>query len=129
MAKYLTQEWLDEFKKLAAGQPEHAGINLRVQYQVKGGPEGDVDYWWIIEEGKITDAQLGTLDGDLDFTIAMMYQDAAKLQRGDLNPTSAFMQGKMKVSGNTGRMMSLMPLTNSPEWKQMEADVRAMTEY
>jgi hypothetical protein len=31
MAKYLTQEWLDEATKLAEGQPERPGASARMQ--------------------------------------------------------------------------------------------------
>ena len=32
MAKWLTQEWLDEGKKLAEGQPERPGASAKLQY-------------------------------------------------------------------------------------------------
>ena len=57
------------------------------------------------------------------------YDDAAAVQRGDLDANAAFMQGKMKVSGNVPRMMSLLPITVSPEWKAMQENLKAVTEY
>jgi hypothetical protein len=38
------------------------------------------------------------------------------------------MQGRMKVSGNMGKLMSLMPLTQSAEYKAIQAQVAAKTE-
>jgi putative sterol carrier protein len=128
MPKYLSQEWLDEFVTLAADQPARPGATVRIQYKVTGGPEGDIDYYWIIDEGKFLDAKLGPIDG-ADFTMTNSYDDAAKIQRGELEPTAAFMQGKIKVAGNMAKMMSLMPITNSPEWKALQEKVNAVTEY
>ena len=128
MAQYLSQEWFDQFVTLAADQPTRPGATVRIQYKVTGAPEGDIHYYWIVDEGKIADAKVGTIDG-ADFTMTNTYVDGAKIQRGELDPTAAFMQGKIKVAGNMGKMMALLPITNSPEWKALQEKVNAGTEY
>ncbi len=35
----------------------------------------------------------------------------------------------MKVAGNMAKLLSLLPLTNSPEYKKLEEEVRATTTY
>ena len=35
----------------------------------------------------------------------------------------------MKVTGNMGKLMTLMPLTQSPEYKAISEKVNAQTEY
>jgi hypothetical protein len=42
---------------------------------------------------------------------------------------AAFMQGRMKVAGNVAKLMALLPLTNSPEYKQLQEQVREMSEF
>ena len=128
MSHYLSQEWLDEFVTLAADQPNRPGATVKIQYKVTGAPGGDIDYYWVIDEGKILEAKLGTIDG-VDFTMTTAYDDAAKVQRAELDATAAFMQGKMKVAGNMAKMMSLLPITNSPEWKALQEKVATITEY
>ena len=128
MPKYLSQEWLDEFVKLAVDQPTRPGATVKIQYKATNGPDGDIDYYWVIDEGKILEAQLGMVDG-ADFTMTSAYDDAMKVQKGELDATAAFMQGKMKVAGNMAKMMSLLPITNSPEWKALQEKVNAATEY
>jgi hypothetical protein len=39
------------------------------------------------------------------------------------------MQGRMKVTGNMGKLMSLMPLTQSPEYKAIQEKIRAVTDF
>ncbi|HLF99858.1 MAG TPA: SCP2 sterol-binding domain-containing protein [Acidimicrobiia bacterium] len=129
MAKYLTQEWLDESKRLAEDQPERPGASARMQYVVTGVPnEGDVSYYWILEDGKILESTVGVL-ADADFTITTTYDDSKKIQDGELDANAAFMQGRMKVTGNMGKLMSLMPLTQSPEYKALQEQIKGITEY
>src|ERR671914_2965627 len=128
MPKYLSQEWLDEARKLAEGQPERPGASAKMQYVVTGGPEGDIKYYWVLENGKLLESQIGELS-DVDFTMTLSYDDSVKVQKGELDANAAFMQGRMKVTGNMGKLMQLMPLTNSPEYKALQEEVAAETEY
>jgi alkyl sulfatase BDS1-like metallo-beta-lactamase superfamily hydrolase len=129
MAKYLTQEWLDESRKLAEDQPVRPGATAKMQYVVSGAPEGeDIRYYWVLEDGKLLDSQIGEA-ADSDFTLTMSYDDAKKVQQGELDPNAAFMQGRMKVSGNMAKLMSLLPLTNSPEYRALQEQIREITEY
>ena len=128
MSKYLTQEWLDETAKMGDSQPERPGASARMQYVITGGPEGDIKYYWILENGKILESKLGELP-DADFTMTFTYDDSVKVQKGELDPNAAFMQGRMKVTGNMGKLMTLMPLTNSPEYKALQEEIREITEY
>jgi alkyl sulfatase BDS1-like metallo-beta-lactamase superfamily hydrolase len=128
MAKYLSQEWLDEGKEIAQEFPERPGATARMQYNVTGGPEGDIKYYWVLENGKLLESRLGE-DPDADFTLTLSYDDSVAVQKGELDANAAFMQGRMKVTGNMGKLMSLMPLTQSPEYKSINEKIAAQTEY
>jgi putative sterol carrier protein len=128
MHKYLTQEWLDAQRELAQSFPEREGATARMQYHVTGGPDGDVRYYWVLEKGKLLEAAVGE-DADADFTLTLSWDDSVKMQKGDLDPNAAFMQGRMKVTGNMGKLMSLLPLTQSPEYKAIQEEIRQVTEY
>jgi putative sterol carrier protein len=127
MAKYLTQEWLDNQRELAQEFPERPGATARMQYHVTGGPEGDIDYFWVLENGTLLQSELGQ-DPDADFTLTLSYADSVKIQKGELDPNAAFMQGRMKVTGNMGKLMSLLPLTQSAEYKAIQEKIRAVTD-
>ena len=128
MAKYLSPEWIDEARALAESQPERPGASARMQYVVTGSDDGDIKYWWRLEDGKLLESALGSLD-DADFTMTLSYADSVKIQKGELDANAAFMQGRMKVTGNMGKLMQLMPLTNSPEYKELQIAIRAITEF
>lgn len=128
MAKYLSQEWMDQGRALAEGQPERPGATANMQYVITGAPSGDITYYWVLENGKLLEAKLGEVD-DADFTMTLTYEDSVKVQKGELDANAAFMQGRMKVTGNMGKLMQLMPLTNSPEYKALQDEIRAITDY
>jgi putative sterol carrier protein len=130
MPPYLSQEWLDAGRELAQEFPERAGATARLQYQVTGSPEGDVHYYWVVENGKLQESTLGD-DPDAEITLSMSYEDAVKMQKGELDANAAFMQGRVKVvpGSNMGKLMSLLPLTQSPEYKAIQAKIDAITDY
>jgi hypothetical protein len=128
VAKYLSQGWLDDFRRLAADQPERPGATARIQWVVSGGPDGDVKYWWQLEDGKLLDSGLGPL-ADADFTLTFTYDDAVKVQQSELDPNVAFMQGRMKVAGDMGKLLQLLPITGSAEYRSLQSSVAALTDY
>lgn len=128
MAKFLSQDWLDLQKKLGQEFPERPGATARMQYKVTGGPDGDVSFFTVIENGKMLENSLGE-DPQAEFTMTVGYDDFASTSKGELDANAAFMQGRIKVTGNMGKLMSLMPLTQSPEYKDIAEKVNAETEY
>jgi putative sterol carrier protein len=127
MAKYLTQEWLDLQTELAQTFPEKPGASARMQYAITGAPDGDVKYYTVIENGKILENAIGE-DADAEFTLTQSYDDSVKVLKGELDANAAFMQGRVKVTGNMGKLMSLMPLTQSPEYKAIQKELSEQTE-
>ncbi len=128
MAKYLSQEWLDLQKEIGQEFPERPGATARMQYVVTGSPEGDVKYYSVIENGKMVENSLGE-DPQAEFTLTSTYSDSVSVLKGELDANAAFMQGKMKVTGNMGKLMALMPLTQSAEYKAISVKVAEKTEY
>jgi alkyl sulfatase BDS1-like metallo-beta-lactamase superfamily hydrolase len=128
MSKYLSQEWLDETRSMAVSQPERPGATARMQYVVSGGPDGDIKYYWVLQDGKLLESSLGDVD-DADITLTLTYDDSVKVQQGELDANAAFMQGRMKAAGSMAKLMQLMPLTNSPEYKSLQEEIRTITDF
>jgi putative sterol carrier protein len=128
MSKWLTQEWLDETCRMADSQPERPGASAKMQYVVTGGPDGEIRYYWILENGRLQKSELGDLEG-AEVTMTQTYEDAKKIQKGELDANAAFMQGRIKVAGNMAKLMALMPLTNAPEYKELQKQIQEITEY
>ena len=107
MAKFLSEAWAKEVSSALNG---HEGFKnaigaaeLGIQFSVEGAPEGDVDYY-LKSSGGISNLGLGALD-DPDVTVSQSYDTATAISKGDLNTQTAFMTGKLKVSGNLAKLM------------------------
>lgn len=58
----------------------------------------------------IDGATISTADGPADCTIKLSLDDLESLIAGDLNPTMAFMTGKLKIEGDMSVAMTLSQL-------------------
>jgi hypothetical protein len=128
MTKYLSQDWLDRGRGRAGGQPAPPGASAEIQWLVAKGPDGDIAYWWQLRDGRLVESSLGKLD-EPDITLSLSYEDSVKIQKGELDANAAFMQGRMKAAGNMGTFMQLLPITNSPEYLALQAELREFAEY
>lgn len=126
--EFLSPEWMDRYKELAQEFPETPGASVRMQQVVTGGPEGDVKYYTVIENGKVLEQTLGE-DPEAEVTLTNSFDDAVKLAKGELDTNAAFMQGRVKVTGNMAKIMSLLPLTNKPEYKAIQSKLAEETAF
>lgn len=84
------------------------GINSTIQFDLSG--DGGGTYWL-----KISDDNMQAGEGQVEnprMTLKATAEDFASMLRGSLNPMQAFMMGKIKIQGDTGLAMKLMPLMN-----------------
>ena len=128
MPQFLSQEWLDLQAKYAQELPERPGATARLQYKITGAPGGDVTFHSVIENGKVLENTLGE-DPETEFAMTLGYKDFVKVANGELDANALFMQGKLKVVGSTRMLLSLMPLTQSPEYRELTKKVSAETQY
>ena len=106
--QFLSDEWASELKtRLNENDAFRRGLgtsNAKVQ-QVITSPDGERRYWLRAEGGRI-DMGSGEIASP-DATITQDYGIAVALARGELNPVSAYMTGKLKISGNLMILMGL----------------------
>ena len=61
--------------------------------------------------------------------MTLSYADSVAVQKGELDPSVAFMQGRMKVAGDTGTLIEILSITRLPEYDQLQNQVREVTEF
>jgi putative sterol carrier protein len=128
MSAWLSPEWFDQVRELAAGLPARPGLSARIQEQITGGPDGDVSCYWELEDGRPTAAATGTI-GDADVTLTLSWSDAAAVHSGALDPGVAFMQGRMKVVGSMETTLALLPAARAPEGLELRRQVGTLTDF
>jgi putative sterol carrier protein len=122
--QFLSEEWTTELKdrlnatdsfKKAAGS-----ASAKVQ-QVITGPDGERRYWIRIKDGSIDMGQ-GEIDAP-DATITQDYDTAMALAKSELNPVTAYMSGKLRISGNMMLLMQLQGAISELPRVMQEMDV------
>lgn len=114
--KFLTEEWAqamtsalnssDEFKNAASGQ------QAKLQQVVTDVPDGGEAKYYFNLEGGSAQVSLGELEG-AEATISQTYDTAVAINKQELNAQQAFMQGKLKISGNMMKLMQLQSVFNA----------------
>jgi len=87
-----------------------ANVELGVQFDVSGAPDGDLTYYLKVEDGS-AETDTGPLEG-ADVTVASDFETSKAISRGELNVQMAFMTGKIKVGGNMAKIMMHQAVIN-----------------
>ena len=107
--KFLSQEWAEQISAALNSSPEFRSAAtskaMGLQQVVKDAPEGEIRYYFALEDGDASIA-LGELTNP-DATVEQSYDTAVAISRGEIGASQAFMQGKLKISGNMMKLMQL----------------------
>ncbi|MFI5053630.1 MAG: SCP2 sterol-binding domain-containing protein [Acidimicrobiia bacterium] len=103
MAEFPNPNWISELP----GSGHAPGPSLAVQLVVTGGPGGDAKVYLRFDDGVVTEASVGTAPAP-DVTLTATAPDAAAMAAGELDPSVAFMQGRMKTAGDPGLLLDLL---------------------
>jgi putative sterol carrier protein len=95
----------DFFANLAsrADPSKTAGMSNSYAFDIDGAGQWKVD----VDDGAVTVSEGA---GDADVTISASQDTFEKVIAGELNPTSAYMTGKLKIKGDMGAAMKLQKL-------------------
>jgi len=121
--KFLSEEFLAAWAE--ADRDPLGEATAVIAVKTEGGPDGKVAVTLELDEGAVTGARPGAQKGaDLELTIP--YDLAVDLLQGDADPAVEFMRGALKVSGDMGAWLEILPA-----WRQRSApsSVAAATEF
>ncbi len=148
MARFLTEEWIDEFNAALDGVvlplpgPDAglaaAGGSFVMVEEIHDAPDGDLSVTLTADGGRIhlsRRARGGRDDSDrddrhdeeADVTIVLAYHDAVALSAGELTPAEAVGAGRIRVRGDLSVLASAQSMLDAA--RERTGELSATTTY
>jgi len=109
MASDTGEGWTAAVRAELDGLVAPPSLEGTLRVDVTGAPGGDRTAHARFGGGRLTDIGPGAGEGP-DATVTLTFEDARAVLGGDLDPSVAFMQGRMKVAGDMGLVLDVLAL-------------------
>jgi putative sterol carrier protein len=90
---------------------------------VSGGGRRETGFRWAYKAGVVAEA---ASDAEPDLSMTMASQDAIDVLSGRIEPSVAFMRGRLKTSGDNGMLLLFLESTTSEEFGRWRDAVAAL---
>lgn len=123
MPEWLSAEWAEQAAGLCHLLPEAAGANGTVSVAFTVAPRKEVGFHWSYENGKAVSGAAGPVPA-ADLVLGLAATDAADVLSGRVEPSVAFMRGRLKASGDGGLLLALLESTTAAsfaDWRSAMA--------
>ena len=125
MPDWLSPEWAEAAAGLSEQLPAIEGVGGTVSWSFSLAPRKEVGFKWRYEEGRPGSGSPGS-DPDADLVLTLSAPDAADVIAGRVEPSVAFMRGRLKAAGDGKLLLAFLESTASPAyegWRQRMAEL------
>ncbi|TRV78295.1 hypothetical protein FKN01_13395 [Streptomyces sp. 130] len=107
--RLLSAEWIAERLRLGSALPEAPGATALVQHVVEEGPDGTVEYYDDIRDGRLADSALGRHPTP-HAVINYRWPVELAMLRGELDPVGGVLSGRILIDGDMNSLLPLVPV-------------------
>lgn len=118
-------EWAEAAAPLTELLPDVPGANGTVSLAVSGGRRQEAGFHWNYDAGKATSGTAG-IDTTADLVLLLATADAADVLKGAVEPSVAFMRGRLKASGDGGLLLGFLKSSIDPAFSKWREKVGAL---
>lgn len=134
VAEFLTDEWIEEaltiYESVTEVAEEIRSISTILGLRVHEIPPDGVseDFFIIVDEGIVIDLGRGKPPFEPDAVIEGDYETARGMILGEIEAASALATGRVKVTGDMGKLVKFAAQQQHPTSVEVTARVRDMTD-
>ena len=121
-----TPEWAAEAGEMWASLPVAPGAEGTVNLSVAVAPRKEASVHWRYEAGQVVAGGAGAADG-AQLALTTTAADAAEVLAGRVEPSVAFMRGRLKASGEGALLLAFLASTASDGFEPWRSRVGAVS--
>ncbi|MGH9054320.1 MAG: SCP2 sterol-binding domain-containing protein [Acidimicrobiales bacterium] len=126
MPAWFDEQWVAEVSGLAGSRPRAPGATGAVAVSVAGGPR-EVQYHWSYQGGVPGNGAAGACPG-ADLVLSIAAADAMAVLAGEVEPSVAYMRGRLKAAGDGALLLAFLASTAGAEYVAWRETVAALPE-
>ena len=127
-AAWLSQAWFEAAAAAVAGMSGPPTCTGAVVVEVTGGEDGDAAGHAVFADGRLVEAGAGPVPSP-EITLTVTDADARAVLSGELDPSVAFMQGRMKVVGSMAPLLDLLALSGTDDVQDRRVRIAELTTF
>jgi hypothetical protein len=126
VADYGTDGWAAEVSGLWADLPEAPGAEGTLALAVAIAPRRDVTLHWTYRGGKVVSGGAGPGEAPA-LTLSLGVGDGPEVLSGRVEPSVAFMRGRLKATGEGAVLLAFLGSTATAGFQRWRAKVEALS--
>ncbi len=127
MTAWLSEEWAGEAAALADLLPPAPGLTGTFSLAVSLGSRREIGLHWTYKDGAPGGGGPGA-DQDADVALTLTAADALDVFGGGVEPSVAFMRGRLKASGDGALLLEFLASTGTKQYEKWRSRVGALAE-
>ena len=126
MAPWLSEEWTRQVGAASDLLPSVDGLSASVNLVIAVSRREEVRVSWRYADGVPAESPAGESSADLEMSVSA--EEAADLFTGRVEPSVAFMRGRLKATGNQAVMLGFLQSTSKPAFTRWRDEALALAD-